>query len=836
MVVPDVATCPNWIHMPAQEWLRSYATAPIVVRGQVIGLLNADSATLGFFTQAHVEALRAFADYAAAAIENARLFEAARQRVAELEAVRQASLGLTSSLELEAVLEAILEGTFALLDGARNAHVFLYQDQDDCLTFGAALWANGRRGQCIAEPRPHGLTYTVARQGEPILVPDMRTHPLYADAPSDWEGSIIGLPLKIGQRVVGVMNVSCEQPKVFSEAELRVLHLLADQAAIAIENARLFRAERQQTRRLALLADVARIVATTLDADALLQAIAESIRRHFAYPMVELFTMENGRKTLTLRGYSGISIGSPEIVTPGVYRQSIEQGIIGHVACTGKPYFASDVRNDPYFLSTSEASIRSELCVPVFDEGRVVGVVDVESDRPMDFGEEDQSLLEAVADTVAIGLRNTRLYEETKRRVRELTLLNRISAGLGVALNVDMMVNGALEGLHELVGAERTYFVTADPEARTWETTHELTAPGIEPDARLSGTFDDVPVELDTILAGQPFAVFDIATDPRVEATREMYRSLGVQSILLVPVRTGRRLHGLLGFAYGRQKHVWQPDEIRLVEGVAHQMELAMENARLFEEVRLRADELAAALARQEELDRLKSEFIQNVSHELRTPLALIRGHAEMLDAGQLGELQPRQREPVTVIARRARMLSDLVRDITLILEAEVSPPEPEPVPLDALARTAVEDFQVAAEQAGLTLRAEIAPCLPPVGGSHIYMRRVLDNLLGNAIKFTPAGGSVTVRMQQEGEQVALAVSDTGVGIPTDRLERIFERFYQVDGSARRRYGGVGLGLALVKEIVEAYGGRMLVKSRVDEGSTFTVFLPIAADADVKGE
>jgi signal transduction histidine kinase len=90
--------------------------------------------------------------------------------------------------------------------------------------------------------------------------------------------------------------------------------------------------------------------------------------------------------------------------------------------------------------------------------------------------------------------------------------------------------------------------------------------------------------------------------------------------------------------------------------------------------------------------------------------------------------------------------------------------------------------------------------------------------------------------MQQEGEQVALAVSDTGVGIPAERLGRIFERFYQVDGSARRRYGGVGLGLALVKEIVEAYGGRMLVKSRVDEGSTFTVFLPIAADADVKGE
>jgi len=264
---------------------------------------------------------------------------------------------------------------------------------------------------------------------------------------------------------------------------------------------------------------------------------------------------------------------------------------------------------------------------------------------------------------------------------------------------------------------------------------------------------------------------------------------LGMQSMLLMPVQARGRLYGALGFDFCRERHAWQPDEIRLLEGVAHQLELALENVGLLEEACLRADELAAALAQQEELDRLKDEFI-------------------------------------------AHMLKHLVQDIMLILEAGVNPPEAEPVPLDELVLAAVEDFQVVTRQAGLTLQAEIAPHLPPVNGSPMYLRRVLDNLIGNAAKFTPEGGTITVRLRQEGQWVALEVSDTGIGMPADKLERIFERFYQVDGSAKRKYSGVGLGLALVKEIVETFGGSVTVESQVGEGTTFTVLFPIAAGAE----
>ena len=168
------------------------------------------------------------------------------QREAELAAVHQASLSLTASLDLPLVLDTILQTTMKLIAGSEGAHIFLYEA--GCLKFGAALWKGGQKGTPFAEPREEGLTYTVARSAETIVVQDMRKHSLYATAPSTWTGSIVGLPLKFGHRVVGVMNVANRHPHAFSEFALRVLRLLGDQAAIAIENARLHNLVIEQAR------------------------------------------------------------------------------------------------------------------------------------------------------------------------------------------------------------------------------------------------------------------------------------------------------------------------------------------------------------------------------------------------------------------------------------------------------------------------------------------------------------------------------------------------------------------------------------------------------------
>jgi signal transduction histidine kinase/CheY-like chemotaxis protein len=163
------------------------------------------------------------------------------RRLAQLETLRQASLSVTASLDLDEVLNTICRCALDLIPGANNCHIFLYYPENGGrLVFGAAKWGDGRKSQAIAEPRPAGITFTVARSGEAILVPDMQSHPLYANVPPSWTGSIIGLPLKIGERVVGVMNVSHSRPGAFTEADLGLLRLLGDQAAIGIENASLY--------------------------------------------------------------------------------------------------------------------------------------------------------------------------------------------------------------------------------------------------------------------------------------------------------------------------------------------------------------------------------------------------------------------------------------------------------------------------------------------------------------------------------------------------------------------------------------------------------------------
>jgi signal transduction histidine kinase len=140
----------------------------------------------------------------------------------------------------------------------------------------------------------------------------------------------------------------------------------------------------------------------------------------------------------------------------------------------------------------------------------------------------------------------------------------------------------------------------------------------------------------------------------------------------------------------------------------------------------------------------------------------------------------------------------------------------------------AVTDFQAAAKQAGLALTATIDPGVPAVYADVIHLRRVLDNLLGNALKFTPEGGRISIGLHHQGGDVILIVADNGIGIPAEHLDKIFQRFYQVDGSSKRRYGGVGLGLALVKEIVESHDGAVSVTSEVGQGTTFRISLPVA--------
>jgi len=302
-----------------------------------------------------------------------------------------------------------------------------------------------------------------------------------------------------------------------------------------------------------------------------------------------------------------------------------------------------------------------------------------------------------------------------------------------------------------------------------------------------------------------------------------------------VPVASRGRVLGVLRVGIPELRNL-DEEEVKLLGELADDLAFGImalrtraEVARLYAQEQQRSAALAGALEHQRRLDRLQQEFLQNVSHELRTPLALIRGHAELLESGALGGLQPGQEESATVIARRAHALTGLLDEITSALEVEQRTLVHRPVDLAMVARETAAGFRTRAEIAGVVLSVELAAGVPVVPGDTLALHRVLESLVGNAVKFTPPGGSVTVRLYSREDAVRLEVADTGVGIPPEHLGRIFERFYQVDGSTTRRYGGMGLGLALVQEIVTAHGGSVTVESTVGQGSTFVVSLPILA-------
>ncbi len=272
-IIVDTRREANWQEHTATGWIRSYLAVPICLRDRVLGLLRLDSDVTGHFSAEDAQKLIPLASAAAIAIGNARLFAEARQRVDELETLRHTGLQITSLLELPVVLDTISESALSLVGGS-DCHIYLYDAGSDSFTFGAALWSNGRREPAVKAPRPEGFTATVAHEGQVIVINDAVHHPLFTTPEArPWKvQAIAGFPLKRGGTVVGVFTVAFLEPHRFSEDELRVLDLLADQAVIAIENARLVQGLEAE-----VVARTAEIVAEQEKSEAILRSVGDAI-------------------------------------------------------------------------------------------------------------------------------------------------------------------------------------------------------------------------------------------------------------------------------------------------------------------------------------------------------------------------------------------------------------------------------------------------------------------------------------------------------------------------------------------------------------------------------
>lgn len=323
--------------------------------------------------------------------------------------------------------------------------------------------------------------------------------------------------------------------------------------------------------------------------------------------------------------------------------------------------------------------------------------------------------------------------------------------------------------------------------------------------------------------------------DPRFNQAVDRQTGYRTKTILCVPVRNKEgAIVGVLQ-VLNKRVGVFTPADEEMLDALSAQAAIALENARLYEDLRKAYGEL-------KQLDAMKGDFLANISHELRTPLAPIIGYVEMLLSGRPGPLTDRQRSHLSVVEQAVQRLQGLIEDLLAFVQMDQGNLgiQPRAFALGPLLEERARLITPRATEKGLIVEVAVPADLPDVLVDPQQIARAVALMLDNAIKFTPQGGHVTLSAKThvtpddappswEHGYVEVSLSDTGIGIPADKIPRIFEKFYQVDASTTRSYGGTGLGLALVKQIMESHGTQVMVESTPNIGSNFRFRLPTAS-------
>ncbi|MCT7965545.1 ATP-binding protein [Laspinema sp. D1] len=359
------------------------------------------------------------------------------------------------------------------------------------------------------------------------------------------------------------------------------------------------------------------------------------------------------------------------------------------------------------------------------------------------------------------------------------------------------------------------------------------------------GSFLPGPEFRDKYYKGFIQAIADVSTDSNLsQKCLKILRENHIQAQLIVPIIVQDNLWGLLIAHQCFETRFWLPSEQDFLKHIAEHLALAIHQAELYAQVNRqkktleervieRTHDLHDALVAAESANRAKSEFLATMSHELRTPLTCVIGMSSTLLRWSFGQMSVKQQEYLKTIHDSGEHLLELINDILDLsqLEAGKAILKITEFSLTKLAHQCLQSVAPKAVEAGLELEMTLA-----LDGQkndlwtadRRRVQQIILNLLNNAIKFTPNGGTVTLRVWSESKNVVFQVEDTGVGIPEDQQSLLFKNFQQLDTSYRRQYGGTGLGLALTKQLVELHGGWIEVQSTVGEGSIFTVHLPAA--------
>jgi len=816
----------------------SYIVVPLCARGHTLGAFSLISAESGRrYTQADLPLVEEVAHQAALAADNARLYTDSEARRLAAQALAETASLLLETLSVEAVAERVTASVQRLIGGTTAV---LYRVDEAGALESIAVAGDPGPGfrHRFTIPSGVGIVGLAIRERQPVVTTDLMRDPRItltddvrarlATAPHQ---AGLGVPLLVHDHVIGGLVIGDRAGRRFTDDQAGLAQAFASQAALALENARLYEQGVRRRHEAEALAEIGRMLTASLDTHAVAQRVAESLRGLLHSSTAYLFRLVG--EHLVVEALSG---------TVGPFRRGLTLprriGAAGLALREGRavvlPNLLEDERlqYDPALRREVEsAPYRSAVAVPLVVHGRPIGAL-VAADRlGRQFDADDVTLAQRFADQASLALHNAERYAEERERTRRLRVLAHLNQLVSSSLDSDAVLAAIARAACELMHLSIVSIWTLDAPGRSLTlrvssdeaVPHEFPYPTLSMEQSRLGTI---------VSTRRPLHVPDVSTDPGFMG-REWYRARGLTSFYGLPILREDRVLGVLVLS-GAAPFDLGGDVEDLLRIFVTQAAAALANAQLYEQAERRRRE-AESIAREadearrdaEAATRAKDEFLAVLSHELRTPLTAMLGWTRMLRSGTLDAATTTR--AFETIDRNARLQAQLVEDlldVSRIVSGNLRL-DCRPVSLMGVIEAAVRAVRPAADAKGVTVGFVMTTAAADVSGDSGRLEQVIWNLLSNGVKFTPSGGRIDVSLESDGDEAIVRVRDTGRGIDPAFLPQIFDRFRQADSRITRAYGGLGLGLAIVRHLVELHHGRVTAESAgPGQGATFTVCLP----------